>query len=194
MPKTKQFNEADVLQKARSVFWKKGYNGTSMDELVKATGLSRSSIYDTFGDKHGLYVKALKDYKKLQHEQLVAAIPANLSPRKKIEWVFKNNLAQALEDRQRKGCFMLNTATEMGNVDGCINRIVCDNMCAMEELFYGLIKEGQVNNEITNRFSTKALARHLLSSFNGLTITGQTRPDKSTLEDILKVSLSVLNT
>ena len=56
MPKTKQFDEAEVLEKAKELFTEKGYNGTSMDDLVQVTGLSRSSIYDTFGDKHGLFL------------------------------------------------------------------------------------------------------------------------------------------
>lgn len=193
MPKTKQFDEADVLQKARSVFWKQGYNGTSMDELVQATGLSRSSIYDTFGDKHGLYIAALKSYRDQQYQLMINRIPANLSPRKKIEWMFKNSIAAALDDRQRKGCFMLNTTTELANVDNSINKIVCSNMTMMEELFEGFVKDAQAQGEISKRFSPKALARHLFSSFNGLTVVGQTRPDKAALDDIMKVSLSVFD-
>ena len=66
MPKVKQFDEAEVLKKAKAVFTEKGYNGTSMDDLVQATGLSRSSIYDTFGDKHGLFLKTLDQYRTAQ--------------------------------------------------------------------------------------------------------------------------------
>lgn len=193
MPKAKQFDEAEVLQKARNVFWKQGYNGTSMDELVKATGLSRSSIYDTFGDKHGLYLRALKAYMDQQYGHMIEKIPSTLTPRKKIEWLFKNVIATALDDRQRKGCFIVNTTTEMANVDNSINKIVSDNMAVMEDFFASLVKEGQASGEISKQFTVKALARHLFSSFNGLTLVGQTRPDKSTLDDILKVSLSVLN-
>lgn len=193
MPKTKQFDEAVVLQKARDVFWKKGYNGTSMDELVTATGLSRSSIYDTFGDKHGLYVKALEHYRQARLAYITKEIPENLSPRRKIAWLYKNTMAESLNDRQRKGCFMLNTTTEIANIDSSINRLVCNNMDTMEDLFLTWVKEGQARGEISKRFTAKALARHLFSSFNGLVAVGQTKPDKSTLEDIIKVSLSVLD-
>lgn len=193
MPKTKQFDEAAVLQKARNVFWKQGYNGTSMDQLVKATGLSRSSIYDTFGDKHGLYIASLNAYKNEQYREMIATIPATLSARKKIEWLFRSNVNSSLDDRQRKGCFMLNTTTELANIDNSVNKIVCNNMSAMEELFTSLVKEGQVKGEINKRFTAKALGRHLLSSFNGLTLSGQTKPDKSMLEDIVRISLSVLD-
>ena len=193
MPKTKQFDEAAVLEKARNVFWKKGYNGTSMDELVKATGLSRSSIYDSFGDKHGLYMRALQHYQLEKRQSLVEGIPPALSSRKKIGWIFQNSIAQALGDRQRKGCFMVNTTTELANIDSSMNKIVNANMEAMEEIFYSLVKEGQAAGDITKKFSAKALARNLFSSFNGLTIIGQTRPEKELLEDITKVALSVLD-
>jgi TetR/AcrR family transcriptional repressor of nem operon len=193
MPKTKQFDEAAVLEKARNVFWKKGYNGTSMDELVKATGLSRSSIYDSFGDKHGLYMRALQHYQQEKRQSLIEAIPPALSSRKKIGWIFQNSIAQAVGDRQRKGCFMVNTTTELANIDSSMNKIVNANMEAMEEIFYSLVKEGQAAGDINKKFSAKALARNLFSSFNGLTIIGQTRPDKELLEDITKVALSVLD-
>ena len=193
MPKTKQFDEAVVLQKARDVFWKKGYNGSSMDELVTATGLSRSSIYDTFGDKHGLYVKALEHYRQAQLAHFSKEIPASLSPRERFAWLFKNTMTGSINDRQRKGCFMLNTTTELANIDSSINRLVCNNMDTMEDLFLTWVKEGQASGNISKRFTAKALARYLFSSFNGLVTVGQTKPDKSTLEDIIKVSLSVLN-
>lgn len=193
MPKTKQFDEAIVLEKARNVFWKKGYNGTSMDELVKATGLSRSSIYDSFGDKHGLYLRALQQYQQQQRQLIVNSIPPNVSARKKIGWIFQNSIKQLLGDRQRKGCFMVNTTTELSNIDNAMNKIVNANFEAMEDLFYTLVKEGQDAGDIKKTFKARALARNLFSSFNGLTIIGQTRPDKEILEDIAKIALSVLD-
>jgi TetR/AcrR family transcriptional regulator, transcriptional repressor for nem operon len=193
MPKTKQFDEAAVLDKARDVFWKKGYNGSSMNELVKATGLSRSSIYDSFGDKHGLYTKTLQHYQESQRKMMLEAMPAHLSARKKIAWLFNNNIAESLGDRQRKGCFILNTTTELANVDNSMNRFVNSNMEAMEELFYLMVKEGQAAGDIGKRFIARALARNLFSSFSGLKVIGQTKPDKASLEEIVKVALSVLD-
>ncbi|MFT3908353.1 MAG: TetR/AcrR family transcriptional regulator [Ferruginibacter sp.] len=193
MPKTKQFDETEVLKKARDVFWKKGYNGTSMDELVQATGLSRSSIYDSFTDKHGLYIKALQCYQQAQEQSLNESIPGKLSGRKKIECFFKNIINDSLNDKQRKGCFMLNSATEMANVDSNVNKTVVNNMEMIEDLFMSWVKEGQASGEISKRFTAKAIARHLLSSLNGMKLVAQTRPDKLLLKDILELSLSVLD-
>ncbi len=193
MPKTKQFDEAAVLNKARDVFWKKGYNGTSIDELVEATGLSRSSIYDSFGDKHGLYIKALKHYQEEALAYILKDIPAKLSPKKKIARIFRNNIEQSLSDRQRKGCFILNSTTELANVDNSLNSFVNAHLETMEDILYTLVKEGQAEGDISKKFSAKAIARNLFSSLNGLKLIGQTRPDKQVLEDIAKVALSVLD-
>ncbi|HLG41352.1 MAG TPA: TetR/AcrR family transcriptional regulator [Chitinophagaceae bacterium] len=193
MPKTKQFDEIVVLDKARDVFWKKGYNGTSIDDLVQATGLSRSSIYDSFGDKHGLYIKALKQYQQSQRQMMLEGMPANLTAKKKITWLFQNNIAESLGDRQRKGCFILNTTTELANVDSSLNSFVNTHLEAMEELLLTLIREGQAAGDIGKKFTARALARNLFSSLNGLKIIGQTRPHKQILEDIAKVALSVLD-
>src|ERR1700743_2351628 len=59
MPRTKSFNEEDMLDKAKNLFWRKGYHGTPPQEIVDGTGLSRSSLYDTYGDKHTLFLKTL---------------------------------------------------------------------------------------------------------------------------------------
>ena len=64
MARTKDFDEDEVLDKAMYLFWNQGYNGTSMQDLVDGLGISRSSLYDTFGDKHSLFIKTLENYKK----------------------------------------------------------------------------------------------------------------------------------
>src|SRR5690242_11014867 len=99
MPKTKQFDENEVLRKARNVFWEKGFNGTSMDELVRATGLSRSSIYDTFGDKHGLFVRSIQLYGQEEREALSKFMKNDFSPKKKIHLLFKRMIRDILEDK-----------------------------------------------------------------------------------------------
>ena len=64
MARTKDFDEDEVLTKAMNLFWLNGYNGTSMQDLVDGLGISRSSLYDTFGDKRSLFLKTLENYKK----------------------------------------------------------------------------------------------------------------------------------
>src|SRR5258707_12979870 len=111
MPKEILFDEHVALQKATELFWTKGYNGTSMDELTKATGLSRSSIYNTFGGKHALFMRCLRFYLDDQQRQLLELADQVKSVMERIRTVFAFAIEAALTDQLKKGCMMVNTTT-----------------------------------------------------------------------------------
>lgn len=192
MPKEILFDEKAALQQATELFWTKGYNGTSIDELTKATGLSRSSIYNTFGGKHELFMRSLRFYLDDQQRQLqvLAAKVGRVAERFRV--LFQYAIEDILSDRMRKGCMMVNTTTEMVNMDKEIAGVAADNMEWMVGLFAEWIREGQAVGEISRVFAPQALAKYLFSTYNGLKVSGQAKPDRKSLEDIVKVALSVL--
>ena len=96
------------------------------------------------------------------------------------------------KDKERKGCLIVNTTSELANLEKEIADFVKKNMEDYEKLFQQLIKEGQQAGEISKSLSAVALSRHLFNSLAGLKIIGQTTNDRKTLEDIGKISLSVL--
>jgi TetR/AcrR family transcriptional repressor of nem operon len=193
MPKAKQFDETEVLKKAKDLFCEKGYNGTSMDDLVQATGLSRSSIYDTFGDKHGLFLKSLNHYRCSQQGDLEKQCAKTESPKKKIRAIFDYTIRDILADKDRKGCLMINVSMELSAVDKEVAAAALSNMEEMEQIFSSLVKEGQAKGEISKKFTPKSLGRHLYSSLMGLRVTGMNRPDADALREIVKLSLSILD-
>lgn len=193
MPKTKQFDEKEVLSKAQEVFCQKGYNGTSMDDLVQATGLSRSSIYDTFVDKHGLFLRCLQQYMCNENSGVDKIIAKTDSPKKKIRLLFEHVVQVILSDKQRKGCLLINTTMELTCVDKEVTDLAYANMEGLEQRFYNWVKEGQASGEITKKFPAKALSRHLYNSITGLQVRGRTRPEADTMRDIMKVALSILD-
>jgi TetR/AcrR family transcriptional repressor of nem operon len=193
MPKKKQFDETEVLVKAREVFSEKGYNGTSMDDLVQATGLSRSSIYDTFGDKHGLFLKSLNQYRCSQTADLEKQCAKSDSPKKKIRAIFDYTIREITADKDRKGCLMINVNMELSAVDKDVAAVSLTNMEELEQTFSSLVKEGQAKGEISKKFTPKALGRHLYSSLMGLRVSGMSRPDADALREIVKLTLSILD-
>lgn len=193
MPKTKQFDETEVLIKARELFAIKGYNGTSMDDLVQATGLSRSSIYDTFGDKHGLFLKSLNHYCCSQQGELEKQCSKTDSPKKKIRSIFDHTLKAIISDKDQKGCLMVNMSMELNAVDKEVAAVSLKNMEDMEHTFSTLVKEGQAKGEISKKFTPKALSRHLYSCLMGLRVSGMNRPDADSLKEVVKLSLSILD-
>jgi len=193
MPKTKQFDETEVLKKAKEVFSEKGYNGTSMDDLVQATGLSRSSIYDTFGDKHGLFMKSLDLYRCMQQSELEQQCAKTDSLKKKIRAIFDYTIRDILNDKDRKGCLMVNVSMELSAVDQEVAALSLSNMEELEQIFSSLVKEGQAKGEISKKFTPKALGRHLYSSLMGLRVSGMNRPDGELLREIVRLTLSILD-
>jgi TetR/AcrR family transcriptional regulator, transcriptional repressor for nem operon len=193
MPKIKQFDETEVLVKAREVFTIKGYNGTSMDDLVQATGLSRSSIYDTFGDKHGLFLKSLAQYCCSQQGELEKQCAKTDSPKKKIRAIFDFTIKDILNDKDRKGCLMVNMSMELNAVDKEVAAVSLANMEGMEQTFCALVKEGQAKGEIPKKFTPKAMSRLLYNSLMGLRVIGINRPDADSLKEVVKLTLSILD-
>lgn len=194
MPKEILFDETTVLQNATALFWKQGYNGTSMDELTKATGLSRSSIYNTFGDKHRLFIRCLEFYQQQQQDELLAAVGKTSSPLKKIQQMLKFAVESTLQDAQRKGCLVVNTTTELANMDAEVAAFLLKNMEGMEHIFQQWVKAGQQQGEISTAFTPTALARHLFNTYSGMRVGGKAKPERKALEDVAQVALAVLKT
>jgi TetR/AcrR family transcriptional regulator, transcriptional repressor for nem operon len=192
MPKVKLFNEEEAMDTITQLFWTKGYNGTSIDELVTASGLSRSSLYDTFGGKHELFLKSLQHYLQQNNHTLQNELAGIASPKKKIEFFFRYAVDDIMDDKKRKGCFMLNSSTELCNLDKKVAAIAADNMSNVTNRLAAWIKEAQQLGEISNRQQAKILATSLYASFCGLRVMGQTNPEKKLLDDVVKSVMQLL--
>jgi len=192
MARTKDFDENEVLAKAIQIFWHKGYNATSMQDLVDGLGISRSSLYDTYTDKHTLFVKALESYQnaganKIQ-ELANAPGPAKDTVKKLLEFV----TAELIDDVQQKGCFMVNAKVEVAPHDTEVNNLVCNNDLQMEEAFYQVIKRGQDNGEIKNQQDAHALSRFVFNAVKGMQVTAKSITDKSIFDGIIALTVVVL--
>ena len=193
MARTKDFDENEVLAKAIQLFWRKGYNGTSLQDLIAGLGISRSSLYDTFGDKHQLYLKALSTYRQTQVNVRNQILHAPVPAKEAIRQLMDLTIEQMIRDKQHKGCFLVNSAVETAPHDKATNNIVCQNDQEVENAFYEVIKRGQANGEINRQQDPRALARFLFNNIVGLQVTGKSATNKAALEDIIRLTLSVLD-
>ncbi|MEI6408339.1 MAG: TetR/AcrR family transcriptional regulator [Bacteroidota bacterium] len=192
MARTKEFDTHDVLDKAVHLFWCKGYNGASMQEVVDELDLSRSSIYDTFGDKHQLYIEALKKYRRDMTGLVVETLRASADAKAGIKAIFDSNIHACLNDHANKGCFMVNSAVELGPHDPEIAALVKQNMHDMEAAFAETIERGQAAGQIASTHDAKALARFLFNNITGMWVASKSGIDKQGLEDIMHIALSVI--
>lgn len=192
MARTKDFDESEVLKKAISIFWDKGYNGTSMQDLVDGLGISRSSLYDTFGDKQKLYLKALEGYQQQNNQQFDCLVNKAPDAKIAIKHVLELIVDNLLGDVQRKGCFMVNAGIELASHDEQVNALLCRNEKQMEEFFFTVIKQGQEKGEISTQQTAQALARFLNNTVKGMQVSVKSTTDRKFFEDIVQTAITVL--
>lgn len=192
MARTKVFDEELVLNKAVDLFWRKGYNGTSAQDLVDELGISRSSLYDTYGDKFQLFRSALQQYRKNFAGAMIDMIKQSTDTEKTLEAIFHYVINESLQQRFSKGCFMTNSAIELAPHNPEIAQIVNENMQDIEEALCQLIKKGQDLGQFSKAHSPRAVARFTFNTISGLRVASKSGADKKVFDDIIQVTLSAL--
>jgi len=192
MPRTEVFNRESVLSEARNVFWKKGYNGTSMQDLVDAMGLNRSSIYNSFGSKMELYELTLKNYQNESRELFDRARERAANALETIGLIFVFIVQDIMTDSDEKGCMIINCSTEMGNQNDALQQWLLGNKECLVAVFQELVEEGQKERVIRTDKDSLNLAYYLLSSFQGLRVSGMLIKDQKILKGIIANTLSTL--
>lgn len=193
MARTKEFKEDQVLDKAIEIFWHKGYNGTSAQDLVMHLGLSRSSLYDTFGDKQKLFAQSLRRYQKNAQDQIIELFDKSEDIKETLHDIFKQAVIESLDDRITKGCFMVNSSIELAMHDEEIAKIVKSNSQKMEEVFTNAVQKGQDLGQISKSIQAKVLARFIFNNYSGIRVLARTgERDKQVYDDIIKALFSIL--
>ena len=193
MPRPKAFDEDVALQKALATFWRRGFHATSMQDLVTGMGINRFSLYDTFGDKHQLFVRALKHYQ--QHScQTLAALTENpaLPALTRIRQVLDFLVAQVLDDGPQNGCFLVNATTERVPHDADTAAVAYQNQQFLEELFAGILAQGQARGEVAHTATPTAQAHLLISVLNGMRIMAKVNADPQVLHNVVNTVLLAL--
>ena len=185
MPRTEVFDRADVIQKVQAVFWSKGYNGTSMQDLVDATGLNRSSIYNSFGSKHELFMLSLKSYHKQNLDGIDQMIQGSKSPLKVLKDLFQSGVSGAC-DSENKGCMLVNCTTELANQQADVQHWLTGSNAKMHLRFRNLLEAAQEAGELKASADVDLLAHYLLMSLQGLRVNGLTNQDPQLLNQLVK--------
>ena len=164
-----------------------------MQDLIDTLGISRSSLYDTFGDKRKLYLKALESYKQAEAANRAnifdKSIPAKTTIRHLLDYI----VLELIRDKQHKGCFLVNCAVETAPTDKQVNNILFENDREIENALHEVIQRGQHSGEISSRRDARALARFIFNNIVGMRITGKLATDKNAFEDTIQLIMSVLD-
>ncbi|MCK9861489.1 TetR/AcrR family transcriptional regulator [Paenibacillus sp. ATY16] len=191
MTRSKEFDENDVLLKAMHLFWEKGYEKTSLQDLVEHMGIHRRSMYATFGDKHSLYVKTLELYEKQKRATIQEAIARGYTAKQVIRFLF-DYLIEVDDDRP-VGCLFVNSVTELAMRDPEVRDITTEGFNYTEKVFVDLIQKAQHLGEIPIDKNAEILAASLQTTLIGLRVLVRTSTDKKKLHQIADASIAILD-
>ena len=193
MARQKEFDPEEVLHRAMEVFSACGYEGTSIRDLVKHMRINRQSIYDTFGDKHSLFLQALDRYREIQSRKVFEVLERPGSMKKNLRRLFEETVARALSAEGRRGCFIGNSMSELaGRCKETATR-TCNSVASAEKMFQKALQRGKEQGELRRVSDTRAVARFLYSNLQGLLLMAKATRDRKLLNDVVKVTLSVLD-
>ncbi|MEI2342402.1 TetR/AcrR family transcriptional regulator [Priestia megaterium] len=190
MARNKEFDEKEALRKAMELFWRQGYEKTSMQDLVNYMGVHRRSIYDTFGDKHTLFIRALSHYVEVMDERIKNNIKPELTVKQAIRKLFEMVIYPT--DKQPKGCLTVNTAVELSLLDQEVAEKITETFIKTETLLFDLLKHGQEQGEIPEHYDIKGLSKFIHNALIGIRVLAKTTNDKKELETIIDMNLSAL--
>ena len=191
MARPREFDPDAALESATRVFWAKGFENASLDDLCAATGLNRSSIYAAFGAKRDLYLGALARYEEGSAARIASALRGR--PIREAMQAFLDDLIDSIvAGPGRRGCFIGNCAAEMARLDRGAAARVRASLGRIESAFRAGLDEARARGELADDADTAALARFLTAGIQGLRLVGKANPDRGMLEDIAAVMLRCL--
>ncbi len=192
MPRTREFDANEALDRAVALFWKKGFFDSSMDDLVKATGVSRYGIYGTFGNKREFFKASLRRYADRMVSEVQRPLRKRDASLAEIQECFATILQVAGSDRGRLGCLICNTATEVAPHDDDVGRVVRGLYDECSRVFKKALENAQARGEIGKDRDISALASYLTGVMQGMAVMARTGYGKERIGKFVKVAMRTL--
>ena len=189
MARPRNFEPDAAIDRALDVFWSKGYEATSLDDLCAATGLSRSSFYAAFGSKKNMLLRTVTRYSEQRTPNLTAVLTQDMPVRDAFASLAQQFIDQIVSGSGRRGCFLGNCAAELPRSERAALTKVRDGLAATEAAFHDALVRGQSRGELAADTDLQALARYLTAAFQGLRLVGKVNPDRDALNDIANTML-----
>lgn len=173
MARTKEFDPDVALQRALELFWERGYEATSMSDLVEHLGIGRASIYATFGGKHDLYLQALGRYVETRDPNVIEILSQPGSALAGVRALVELYAGEAADDERRRGCLVVNAATEMASSDEQVARFIHSSWNTLETALTSAFTRARAQGEIAADADPRALARFVLAFLQGIRVTSR---------------------
>jgi TetR/AcrR family transcriptional regulator, transcriptional repressor for nem operon len=193
MARPRTFDESEVLRRARTAFQEHGYAATSIQDLTAATGLQRSSLYGTFGDKHELFVRSISQY----CEENIGAAIDNLAGEDADAFTrLERHLLVTPSDSPgpRRGCLLAKATAELASEDPDVARVAADAYAAYERAFVDCFRGAQAVGDIRDDIDPAGGGAMLLAVMRGIEALGRAGHPTSSLQAIVDAALKSVAT
>lgn len=192
MADVKHFDPETALDRAMALFWRRGYEATSVGDLVAELGVSRSSLYATFGDKPALFQAALERYRRVEAGPRHALLTGDGPVLDAIRELLEGIAAAPSVHPDRRGCLIVNAAMERVPADPATAAVVAAQLGSFEEALAGALRRGQERGELDPGQDATALARFLVTVVQGMRVVGKAGADPAVLGDVVEVALAAI--
>jgi TetR/AcrR family transcriptional regulator, transcriptional repressor for nem operon len=193
MSRTKEFEPEEALGRALDLFWRQGYEATSVRELLDCMGIGRGSLYDTFGDKRALFLMALDRYAEDRLLRTIRTLEGSASAKDGIRRVFEDAVERLTSDAQRRGCLLANSAVELAPHDAGVAERTTRFLRRSEQAFHQTLVRARASGELPATQDPRSLARFLVNSLQGLRVLAKSGCDRGFLQDAARVTLAILD-
>ncbi len=165
MARSVEFNECEIIEKAMNVFWEKGYHATSMQDLVDAMQINRSSLYNTIGDKHCLFMKCVTSYTENAMKETREKVAREESALDGLIKIIRDKAAWVVDSE--KGCLGIKTIFEIATEDEQVRNLLCKNNQVYLEFMTDVIQKAIDAGELDGEEEASLLAEYILTAFTG---------------------------
>ncbi|KOV62016.1 TetR/AcrR family transcriptional regulator [Streptomyces sp. MMG1121] len=192
MARPRGFDVDEVLSAVMELFWRQGYEATSVQDLCAATGLGKGSLYAAFGSKQELYAQALRHYVKLTTHDLQAQLLRSVPLRQAVRDLLLDRIDQSLSTPERPGCLLVSAVVERVPHDHGAARIARDAIEALKGAFAAALHAARAAGEISADADVDSLAGFLTAMVQALRVMSISVPDEKQLTSIVDTALSVI--
>src|SRR5271155_1869244 len=193
MARPREFNEVSALEAAIECFWQHGYEATAVRDLADKMGISAPSLYNAYGDKHALFARALERYLDQSARALIKQLEDSLPPKQAVCRFIEEIIKRSVNDRERRGCFLINSALEVAPHDRELGVFIADRFAEIEAFFCRSIKAAQADGAVPRNRVAKDLARLLLGVLLGIRVLARSKPERALLEGVARPAFALLD-
>nr|WP_298935573.1 TetR/AcrR family transcriptional regulator [uncultured Dyadobacter sp.] len=193
MARNRNFDEQEILDRAIELFKVRGYRGTTPEDLVNTLGISRSSLYNTFGDKHSLLLKSLDRYHEKTVDALREIIANTKEPLTGIRLIFKLSIEGTYPGSMPQGCFLINSIIEFGPDEPAAVEIVKKSIDVTRQALLHFVVQGKTTGQFSDSLDAETMADYLQNCINGIVVSAKAGMSQAACERMVESALVLLH-